>query len=93
MNYPKVDPDDQSHRSKVKVTRSKKVILGLIGRLTDNIEGQGSHGSRSKATWVKSHEGQGQHKGKGHQVKNVISHLTSHLTVLPVMLEVKGHMG
>ncbi len=34
-------------------------------RLTGNIEGQGSHWSRSKVTLLKSHEGQGQLKGQG----------------------------
>ncbi len=31
VNDPKVDLEGQGHRSKVKVTRSKNVILGPIG--------------------------------------------------------------
>ena len=54
----RVDPEPQGHRSKVKVTKSKKrnlrshftgfgVILELKGHMG---QGQKSHGSRSKVT-------------------------------------------
>ncbi len=58
----------------------KTIFEASFNRLPGNIEGQGhmgpgqrSHGSRSKVTRVKvkGHEGQGQLKGQGHQVKNV----------------------
>ena len=60
----------------------------IFDRLALNVWGQGSHKSRSKVTWVKSKvDLYGQVKCQGHQVKN------SHLTILQVMFEVKGHTG
>ena len=71
MDNPKVE--FKGHRSKVKVTRSKKlyvrsrltvlhVMLEIKGHMG---QGQRSHGSGSQATWVrvKGHMGQDQHKG------------------------------
>ena len=71
VDNPNVDLECQGHRSKVKVTRSKKhgfrshsttlqVIFEVKGHMS---QGQRSHGSRSKVDL----------EGQGHQVKNVIS--------------------
>ncbi len=59
------DPKGQGHRSKVKITRLKRLVQVLFDRLTGNVGDQGSHGSGSKVTWVnaKGHAGQGQPKG------------------------------
>ncbi len=49
---PKVDFEGQGHRSKVKLTRSKIVILSLCVFL-QVIKYSWSHGSSSEITWVK----------------------------------------
>ena len=72
VDNPKVGLTGQGHRSKVKVTRSNKlylrprltvlhVILEVKGHMG---QGQRSHGSGSKVSWVKvkGHTGQDQHK-------------------------------
>ncbi len=70
-----VELEGQGHRSKVKVTRSKKMISGLI-------RPPYRQSLRSRVKWVKvkGHMGQGRRstskvkvKGQGHLVKNVIS--------------------
>ncbi len=65
IDDPKVFLEGQGHRSKVKVTRSKNVILTILQVIFEVKghmgQGQRSHGSRSKVNL----EGQGQ----CHQVK------------------------
>ncbi len=52
VDNPNVDLEDQGHRSKVKVTRSKKTWFQVsFDRPKGNLWGQGSH--RSNVTWVK----------------------------------------
>ncbi len=48
---PKVDLEGQGHSSKVKVTRSEIVILGL--HVVLQVMRSRSRGSRSEVTWVK----------------------------------------
>ena len=91
VDDPNVDLEGQGHRSKVKVTRSKKhdfrshlptlqAIFEVKGHMG---QGQRLHGSRSKVDL----EGQGQRSSSPDQKCD----FRSHLTVLQVMFKVKGH--
>ncbi len=93
VDDPNVDLEGQGHRSKVKITRSKKhdlrshsTTLQALFEVKGHMgQGQRSHGSRSKVDL----ESQGQRSRSPGQKCD----FTSHLTVLQVMFRVKGHMG
>ncbi len=65
----------------------KNVTSGLIWP-GYNLWGQGSHGSMSKVIWVKV-------KGRPWRSRSSVQKcgFRSHLTILQVLVEVKGHMG
>ena len=91
VDDPNVDLKGQGHRSKVKVSRSKKhdfrshsTTLQALFEVKGHMgQGQRSHGSRSKVDL----EGQGQRSRSPGQKCD----FRSHLTVLQVMFKVKGH--
>ncbi len=93
VNSSKVDVEGQGHRSKVKVTRSKKgyfrsnlPVLQVIFEVKGHMgQCQKSYGSRSKVDL----EGLSQRSRSPSQKCNFRSHLTD----LQVMFGVKGHPG